>query len=64
VHTTRDRKRKVRIFEPSRAPNTPLTMPLKNAPFLCRPSPEVSKLLKATLNAFVAAERTVDGPGT
>jgi hypothetical protein len=37
VHITRGRKRKVRIFEPSRGFDTPLTRPLKNAPFLYQP---------------------------
>jgi hypothetical protein len=34
MHTSQVRKRKVRIFEPSRAFDTPLSMPLKNAGFL------------------------------
>ena len=37
------RKRKLRIFEPSQAFNTPLTMPLKNPRFLCRPSATLSR---------------------
>jgi hypothetical protein len=36
LHTTRGRKRKVRIFEPSRGFDTPLSMPLKIFRFLCR----------------------------
>jgi hypothetical protein len=36
LHTSRDRKRKVRIFEPSRGSDTPLTRTLKNPRFLCR----------------------------
>ena len=39
LHTSRDRKRKLRIFEPSQAFDTPLTMPLKNPRFLCRTRP-------------------------
>jgi hypothetical protein len=35
-HTSRARKRKVRIFEPSRGFDTPLTMSPKNPRFLCR----------------------------
>jgi hypothetical protein len=34
LHTSQGRKRKVRIFEPSRAIDTPLTIPLKNPRFL------------------------------
>jgi hypothetical protein len=30
LHTSRGRMRKLRIFEPSRGFDTPLTMPLKN----------------------------------
>jgi hypothetical protein len=30
LHTSRDRRRKVRIFEPSQAFDTPLSMPLKS----------------------------------
>jgi hypothetical protein len=37
LHTRRDRKRKVRIFEPSRGSDTPLTTLLKSPRFLCRP---------------------------
>jgi len=36
LHTHRDQKRNVRIFEPSRGSDTPLSMPLKNRRFLCR----------------------------
>jgi hypothetical protein len=39
LHTSRDRKRNVRIFEPPRGFNTPLSMPLKNLLFLCRSRP-------------------------
>ena len=62
MHTTRDRKRKVRIFEPSQALNTPLTMPPNNPRFLCRSPPRCPQLLKAALNVFVAEVRTLDGP--
>jgi hypothetical protein len=61
-HTSRDRKRNVRIFEPSRAFDTPLSMPLKKPQFLCRTRPRFTKLFKAAFNALVADERTVDGP--
>ena len=33
-HTSRGRKRKIRIFEPSRGSDTPQTRPLKNFRFL------------------------------
>ena len=39
LHTSRGRRRKVRIFEPSRRFDTPLTRPLKNPRFLCRSRP-------------------------
>jgi hypothetical protein len=39
LHTSRGRKRKVRIFEPSRGSDTPLTVPLKNCRFLYRSLP-------------------------
>ena len=39
LHTSRDRKRKVRIFQPSRGFDTPLIMPPKNTRFLCRSRP-------------------------
>jgi hypothetical protein len=38
MHTSRDRKRKVRLFVPSRAFDTPLTRPLKN-PLITLPIP-------------------------
>jgi hypothetical protein len=62
LHTSRDRKRKVRTSEPSRGFDTPLTMPLKNPRFLCQSRPRYPYLFKAALNALVADERTVDGP--
>ena len=62
MHTSRDRKRKVRNFESSRAFHSRLTMPLKNPLFLFRSHPRDSQPLKAALNAFVADERTLDGP--
>ncbi len=63
-HTSRDRKSKVRIFGPSQAFDTPLSMPLNNPRFLCRSRPSYPQLLKATLNTLVTDERPVDGPGT
>jgi hypothetical protein len=39
LHTSRDRKRKVRIFEPWRGSDTPLTRTLKNPRFLCQSRP-------------------------
>jgi len=39
LHTSRVRKGKVSIFEPSRGFDTPLSMLLKNAWFLCRSHP-------------------------
>jgi hypothetical protein len=42
LHTSRVRKRKVSIFEPSRGFDTPLSMPLKNPQFLCRTHPRYS----------------------
>ena len=39
LHTSRGSKRKFRIFGPSRAFDTPLSMPLKNPRFLCRSRP-------------------------
>jgi hypothetical protein len=43
LHTSEGRKRKVSIFEPPRAFYTPLSMPLKNPRFLCRPSATLSR---------------------
>jgi hypothetical protein len=62
LHTSRGRKRKVRIFEPCRGFDTPLSMPLKNARFLCRTRPRHPQLLKAALNVFVAEGQTLDDP--
>jgi hypothetical protein len=62
LHTTRDRKRKVRIFEPSRGSHTPLTRPLKSPLFLCRSRPRYPQLLKVAVSVFVADERTLNGP--
>ena len=62
LHTTRDRKRNVRILEPPRGSDTPLTRPLKILKFLCRSRPRYPQRLKAAFNALVADERTVDGP--
>jgi hypothetical protein len=45
---------KFRIFEPSRAFDIPLTMPLKRFWFLCRSHPRFPQLLKAALNTLVA----------
>jgi hypothetical protein len=39
LHTSGDRKRKVRIFKPSRGSDTLLPMPLKKPRFLCRSRP-------------------------
>jgi hypothetical protein len=39
LHTSRGRKRKVRIFEPSRGSEKPPRMALNNARFLCRSLP-------------------------
>jgi hypothetical protein len=52
----------VRIFEPSRGFDTPLTMLLKNVRFLCRPHPRCSRALQAALNVFVAEGQTLDDP--
>jgi hypothetical protein len=63
VHTSEDRKRNVRIFEPSQGFDTPLTMPLKNPLIpLPIPKPRVPQSFKAALKVVVAAERTLDGP--
>jgi hypothetical protein len=62
VHTSQGRKRKYRIFEPSRAFDTPLTSLLKNRRFLCRSRPRSPKLLKAALNDFVAEGPPLDDP--
>src|SRR5215203_693126 len=43
LHTSRGRKSKVRIFEPSQAFDAPLTRSLKNPRFLCRPSATLSR---------------------
>src|SRR5215203_1327111 len=43
LHTTRDRKRKLRIFEPPQGIDTRLTRSLKNPRFLCRPSATLSR---------------------
>jgi hypothetical protein len=64
LNTGRDRKRKNRIFEPSRESDTPLTMPLKDSRFLCRSRPRYPWHFKGALNALVADELRVDGPGT
>ena len=60
LHTIRGRKRKLRIFEPSRGLDTPLIMPLKNCLFLCRSRPRYTELLTAALNVFVAEGQTLD----
>src|SRR5918999_3069956 len=62
LHTTRGRKRKLRIFEPSPRFHTPLNRPLKKPRLLCRSLPRYPQLLKAAFNALVADERTVDDP--
>jgi hypothetical protein len=62
LHTTRGRKRKVRIFEPSQGFDTPLRMPLKNSRFSCRSRTRYPQLLKAAVHTFVADERVLDGP--
>jgi hypothetical protein len=64
LHTRRGRKRNITIYGASRVFDTPLTMPLKNPWFLCRSRPRYSLLLKAAMNALVADELPVDGPGT
>jgi hypothetical protein len=46
LHTSRGRKRKNRIFEPSQAFDTPLIMPPKNLRFLCRSRPRFLRHLK------------------
>src|SRR5215217_5475537 len=43
LHTRQGRKSKVRISEPSRGSDTPLTMALKSPRFLCRPSATLSR---------------------
>jgi hypothetical protein len=62
LRTSRGRKRNLRIFEPSRGFDTPLSMPLKNCRFLCRSRPRYPQLLKAALNVFVAERQTLDDP--
>ena len=63
LHTSRGRKRKVRIFESSRRFDTPLRMALNNPPVpLPIPSKDVPEPFKAALNVFVAEERALDGP--
>jgi hypothetical protein len=52
----------VRIFEPSRGLDTPLTMPLKKPRFLCRSGTRYPQLLKGALNVFVADEWALDYP--
>jgi hypothetical protein len=56
------RKRKNRISEPSRAFDTPLSMPLNNPRFLCRSRPRFPQLLKAASNVFVDEGQTLDAP--
>jgi hypothetical protein len=63
LHTSRGRKSKVRIFEPSRGLDTPLSMPLKDPRFLCRSHTRYPQLLKAAFNALIADGLRVDGPG-
>ena len=62
LHTGGDRKRKLRIFEPSRGFDTPMTAPLNNSRFLCRSRPRYPQLLKAALNVFVVEGQTLDDP--
>ncbi len=60
-HTSRGQRGRIRISEPPRGIDTPLSMPLKNARFLCRSRPRSPWLLKAALNALVADERVLEG---
>jgi hypothetical protein len=62
LHTSRDRKRNVRIFEPSRGFDTPLTIALNNPQFLCRSHPRFPQLLKTPLNVFGVEGQTLDDP--
>jgi hypothetical protein len=57
-------KRKLRIFEPSRAFDTPLRSLPKKPRFLCRSRPRFPRLLKAALNVFIAEGHTLDDQGT
>ena len=62
LHTSRVRKKKNRIFEPSGAFDTSLSLPVKDSQFLSRPRPRSPQLLQAALNVFVADELTVGCP--
>jgi hypothetical protein len=64
MHTSRGRKRDIRIFEPLRGFDTPLSRPLKNSRFPCRSCTRYPQLLKAALHTFVADERVLDRQGT
>src|SRR5918995_4046727 len=67
LHSTRDRKRKDRIFEPSRGLDTPLTRSLKNPRFLCRPSATLSRAPERHLECSCSREsaaRRPRGPNT
>jgi hypothetical protein len=62
LHTSRGRKRKLRIFGPSLGLDTPLTMPLKNSRFPCRSRTRYPQLLKAVINVVEAYEQALDDP--
>jgi hypothetical protein len=65
LHTIRGRKRKLRIFEPSRGLDTPLTSSLKNPRFLCRPRVTILPSLQSRLKRLCsrgADSRRPKGP--
>src|SRR5215203_2084773 len=65
LHTIRGRKRKLRIFEPSRGLDTPLTRSLKNPRFLCRPRVTILPSLQSRLKRLCgrgADSRRPKGP--
>src|SRR5215217_4855827 len=65
LHTTRGRKRKLRIFEPSQGFDTPLTRSLKNPRFLCRPRVTILPSLQSRLKRLCsrgADSRRPKGP--
>ncbi len=62
MYTSRGPKRKVRIFEPSQAFDTSLSIPLNNPRFLCRSRPRSPWLLKGASNVVVVVIRALDDP--
>jgi hypothetical protein len=63
LHTSRDRKRKLRIFEASRSVDTPLRPCRRRiTDSSAGPKPHVAESFKAASNVFVAEEQTLDDP--